>query len=150
MKNIIYVVIIFVFITNCTLNKATNHHGVYFLEKKQEKIIVNKTNKNDIIDILGPPANVSTFDERLWFYVERSSSSSKFTKLGNKELLANNVLILELDKRGILQEKIFLNKEDMKKINFNKNITTSSVTKRQTLIRDFLSSMRQKINNPGG
>jgi outer membrane protein assembly factor BamE (lipoprotein component of BamABCDE complex) len=149
MKNIIYFIIIFVFITNCTLNKATNHHGVYFLEKKQQKIFVNKTNNNDIIEILGPPSNTSNFNEKLWYYMERSSTSSKFTKLGNKELLTNNVLILELNKRGIVQEKIFLNMSDMKNINFTEDITVSQLSKRQTLIYDFLSSVRQKINNAG-
>ena len=148
MKNILYLILIFVFITNCTLNKATKHHGVYYLKKKQQKIFANKTNKNDIINMLGPPSNISSFDESLWFYIERSSTSSKFTKLGDKELLANNVLILELNKRGIVQEKIFLNKEDMKKISFTKEITTGSFSKRQTAIYDFLSSMRQKINRP--
>jgi outer membrane protein assembly factor BamE (lipoprotein component of BamABCDE complex) len=108
MKNIIYVVIIFVFITNCTLNKATNHHGVYFLEKKQQKIFVNKTNNNDIVEILGPPSNTSNFNEKLLYYIERSSTSSKFTKLGKKNLIANNVLILELIKRGIVKEKILI------------------------------------------
>ena len=149
MKNIIYFVIIFVFITNCTLNKATNHHGVYFLEKKQKKIFVNKTNNNDIIEILGPPSNTSNFNEKLWYYIERSSTSSKVTKLGKKDLITNNVLILELNKRGIVQEKIFLNMNDMKNINFTKDLTNSTISKRQTMIYDFLSSLRQKMNNAG-
>tara|TARA_B110000027_G_C15916340_1_gene210631 strand:+ start:66 stop:518 length:453 start_codon:yes stop_codon:yes gene_type:complete len=149
MKNIIYVVIIFVFITNCTLNKATNHHGVYFLEKKQQKIFVNKTNNNDIIEILGPPSNTSNFNEKLLYYIERSSTSSKFTKLGKKNLIANNVLILELNKRGIVKEKIFLNLNDMKNINFTEDLTNSTISKRQTLIYDFLNSLRQKMNNAG-
>ena len=149
MKNIIYFVIIFVFITNCTLNKATNHHGVYFLEKKQQKIFVNKTNNNDIINILGPPSNTSNFNEKLWYYIERSSTSSKVTKLGKKDLITNNVLILELNKRGIVQEKIFLNMNDMKNINFTKDLTNSTISKRQTMIYDFLSSLRQKMNNAG-
>ena len=149
MKNIIYFVIIFVFITNCTLNKATNHHGVYFLEKKQKKIFVNKTNNNDIIEILGPPSNTSNFNEKLWYYIEKSSTSSKFTKLGKKNLITNNVLILELNKRGIVKEKIFLNMNDMKNINFTEDLTNSTISKRQTLTYDFLKSLRQKMNNAG-
>ena len=148
MKNILYLFFIFFFVINCTLNKVVNHHGVHFLEKKQQKIFINKSNKNDIINILGPPSNISSFNEGLWFYVERASSSSKLTKLGKKELLINNVLVLELGRRGILKEKIFLNKDNMHAIKFTDYKTNSSISKRQTLIYDFLSSVRQKINNP--
>ncbi|MDB4157792.1 outer membrane protein assembly factor BamE [Candidatus Pelagibacter sp.] len=149
MKKIISFFLIFLFITNCTLNKVIKHHGVHFLEKKHKSLLIKKTNKNDIINILGPPSTVSDFDKNLWFYVERISSSSKVTKLGNKQLLANNVLILEFDNRGILEEKFFLNKDDMQNIQFSENITTTNY-QRQTFIYDFLSSVRQKINDPLG
>ena len=48
--------------------------------------------------------------------MEKKTSSAKLTKLGKKELLTNNVLVLELDNRGILVEKKFYNKDDMNKI----------------------------------
>ena len=96
------------FITsNCTLNKVVKHHGVYFLEKKQEKLIIKDSNKNDIINLLGPPSTVSNFDNDLWIYIERNTSSSTIAKLGEKKLLVNNVLVLEIDNRGLLTEKIF-------------------------------------------
>mgnify|MGYP001172037978 CR=1 FL=1 len=150
MKNILYLFFIFFFITNCTLDKVIKHHGVHFLEKKQQKVFINKSNKNDIIALLGPPSNISSFDEGLWFYVERASSSSKLTQLGKRELLTNNVLILELDIRGVLKEKIFLNKDAMQEIEFTNYETNSSISQKQTIIYDFLSSVRQKINNPQG
>jgi len=150
MKNNLCLFFIFFFITNCTLNKVVKHHGVHFLEKKQQEIFINKTNKNDIIKLLGPPSNISTFNEGLWFYIERASSSSKLTKLGEKELLINNVLVLELNSRGILNEKIFLNKDDMQEIAFTNYKTNTNISQRQTLIYDFLSSLRQKINSPIG
>ena len=150
MKNILYLFFIFFFITNCTLYKVIKHHGVHFLEKKQQKVLINKSNKNDIIAILGPPSNISSFNEALWFYVERASTSSKLTQLGKRELLTNNVLILELDNRGVLKEKIFLNKDAMQKIEFTSYKTNSSISQKQTIIYDFLSSVRQKINNPLG
>ena len=149
MKNYFYLIIIFLFISNCTLNKVIKHHGVHFLEKKQEKLLLNNSNKNDIIKLLGPPSVKSTFDSDMWIYIERDTSSSKLSKLGKKKLLKNNVLILELDSKGLLVKKIFLNKDDMKNIKFTDSITDMSFKKR-TFLYDFLSGLRQKINDPLG
>ena len=147
MKKNILIIIAFFIITNCTLNKVIKHHGVHFLEKKQSKLNVNTTNKNDIIKLLGPPSTSSTFNTDLWIYIERNTSSSRLSKLGKKKLLVNNVLVLEINNQGILVEKIFLNKADMNKIEFSKDSIEMSVLKR-SFVYDFLSSVRQKINNP--
>ena len=83
------------------------HHGVHFLEVKQKKIVVNKTNRNDLYKELGPPSTVGTFDNDMLIYIERKTSTLKITRLGKKELLTNDVLILEVDKRGIIISKKF-------------------------------------------
>ena len=124
-------------------------HGVSFLEKKQENLIVKNSNKNDIIKILGPPSTNSTFDKDLWIYIERKTSSSKITKLGKKKLLVNNVLILELDNKGILTTKIFLDKDQMQDIKFSKELTGLSFSNK-SFVRSLLSSVREKINDPLG
>ena len=147
MKKNILIIITFFIITNCTLNKVIKHHGVHFLEKKQSKLNVNTANKNDIIKLLGPPSTSSTFDTDLWIYIERNTSSSRLSKLGKKKLLVNNVLVLEMNNQGILVEKIFLNKADMNKIEFSKDSIEMSILKR-SFVYDFLSSIRQKINDP--
>ena len=149
MKKFFLIIFSFFLIVNCTLNKVIKHHGVHFLEKKKEKLKINTTNKNDIIAILGPPSTTSDFDNSLWIYIERSTSSSKLTKLGNRKLLVNNILVLEINERGVLKEKIFLNKDDMQDINISEQFTKVSYTN-QTFIYDFLSSIRQKINDPLG
>ena len=99
------------------------HHGVHFLEVKQKKIVVNKTNRNDLYKELGPPSTVGTFDNDMLIYIERKTSTSKITKLGKKELLTNDVLILEVDKRGIIISKKFLNKDDINEMKFINNTT---------------------------
>ena len=149
MKNYLFIFIIFLFISNCTLNKVIKHHGVHFLDKKHVKLKLNNSNKNDIIKLLGPPSTSSTFDKDLWIYIERNTSSSKLTKLGKKTLLTNNVLLLEMDSKGILVKKIFLNKENMQNLEFSEDFTKMSLLKR-SFVFDFLSSMRQKMNDPLG
>ena len=147
MKKFFLFFIVFVIITHCTLNKVIKHHGVHFLEKKQEKLIIKDTNKNDIISILGPPSTSSTFDNDLWIYIERNTSSSRLSKLGKRKLLKNDILVLEIDNKGILVQKIFLNKDDMEKIEFSKDSIEMSLLKK-SFVYDFLSSVRQKINDP--
>ena len=149
MKNFIYLFIIFLFISNCSLNKVINYQGVHFLEKKQKKLTINSSNSNDITQLLGPASTKSTFDNDMWIYIERVSSSSKISKLGKKTLLKNNVLILTLNNKGILSEKIFLNKENMNSLEFTKDFTTMSLTKK-TFIYDFLRTLRQKMSDPLG
>jgi len=148
MKNI-FIITIFFFITNCALNKVVKHHGVHFLDKKQEKLTLNKSNKNDIINMLGPPSTTSTFDNDVWIYIERKNSRSSIIKLGKKKLIVNNVLILEIDNKGLLVKKDFYNKKDMNKITFTDKDTQITYSKR-SFVYDFLSSMRQKIQDPLG
>ena len=109
------------------------------LEKKQTQLKVNYTNKNDIFELIGPPSTKSTFDTDVYIYIEKKTSSSKLTKLGKKKLIANNVLVLEIDNRGVLISKKFYNKDDMNKINFDEEETDINYSKR-SFIYNFLSS----------
>ena len=115
----------------------------------QTKLKVNYSNKNDIISLIGPPSTKSTFDTDVYIYIEKKTSSSKLTRLGKKKLLANNVLVLEINENGILQSKDFYNLQDMKNINFDEDITAVNYSKK-SFIYSFLSSLRQKIDDPLG
>ena len=119
------------------------------LEKKQSSLVVNKTNKNDIKDILGNPSTKSKFDNDVWIYIERKQSQSKLINLGKMKITKNNVLVLEIDNYGILKKKEFYNKDDMENIKIVEATTTASF-KRNSFIYEFMSSMRQKINDPLG
>jgi outer membrane protein assembly factor BamE (lipoprotein component of BamABCDE complex) len=149
MIKILYIIFLSLIVANCSFKKLVKHHGVPFLEKKQSSLVINKTNKNDIIKILGNPSTKSKFDNDLWIYIERKQTQSKFTNLGKMKIYKNDVLVLEMDNYGILKKKEFYNKEDMKSIKMVKS-TTESGFKRNTFVYDFMSSMRQKINDPLG
>ena len=142
-------IILLIFISNCSLNKVVKHHGVHFLDKKQQKLILNSTNKNDILDNLGPPSTESTFDNDVWIYIERKETKSTITTLGRRKLMVNNVLILEINDKGVLVNKEFLNKDDMNAIKFSKR-KTNVISSKESFVYEFLSSLRQKINDPLG
>ena len=149
MNRLFLAFIIIIIIPNCGFKKRVDHHGVHLLKKKSNMIIVSETNKNDIIKLLGPPSVKSTFNNDLYFYIERKTTTGKLIKLGKKEYLENNVLVLEIDNRGILFKKEFYDLNKMKNIKIVSN-ETSVDYKKQSFIYEFLSSMRQKINDPLG
>ena len=129
------------------MNLVDDHHGVFFLEKKMKKIQVNSTNKNDLISIFGEPSTRSTFDNDVWIYIERKITNTHF--FGKREIVVNNVLVLEIDELGLLAKVDFYDIDDMNKIDFDKDLTNVKYGKK-SFVYDFLSSMRQKINDPLG
>ena len=125
------------------------HHGVPSLEKKQLKLIINKTNKNDIVRFIGYPSTTSKFDNDVWIYIERKQTQSRLKNLGRMKIFKNDILVLEIDDYGILNKKEFYNKDDMENISITE-ATTEAGFKKNSFIYDFMSSMRQKINDPLG
>ena len=147
--NKLYIFFLFLILSNCSFKPVVKHHGVPFLEKKQETLIINQTNKNDIKKILGVPSTTSKFDNDVWIYIERKQTQSQLKNLGRMKIFKNDVLVLEIDKYGILKKKEFYNKDDMENIKIVE-ATTQAGFKRNSFIYDFMSSMRQKMNDPLG
>ena len=148
MKYISYL-LTFLIITSCTFDKVIKKHGVRNLEKKQEKLIIFETNKNDIKTVLGPPSSISTFDNDLWIFIEREITHEKLIKLGKEKLIKNNVLFLEINSQGILVKKTLYNINEMNEQEFSE-LSTEAKHSKKSFVYDFLSSMRQKINDPLG
>ena len=149
MDKTLYIIFFSLIVTNCTFKPVVKHHGVPFLEKKQASLIVNESNKNDIKKILGNPSVNSKFDNDVWIYIERKQTQSKIKNLGRMKIFKNDVLVLEINDYGILKKKNFYNKNDMEKIKVVE-ATTEAGFKRNSFIYSFMSSMRQKINDPLG
>jgi len=128
---------------------VVNHHGVPYLEKKQASLVINKSNINDIREILGNPSTTSKFDNDILIYIERKQTQSELKNLGRMKIYENNVLVLEIDNYGLLKKKDFYNKNDMNDLKLTKNITGKAFRK-NSFIYDFMSSLRQKVNDPLG
>ena len=139
--------IIALFFSSCNLKKVEKLHGVPNLKKKSENIVLLNTNTNDIISEFGLPSTKGTFDNDLWIYIERKITSSELKTFGRRKLIINNVLLLEFNTKGILVKKEFLSIEDMNKLKINKSTTNVNNTK-NSFISTFLTSIRQKINDP--
>jgi outer membrane protein assembly factor BamE (lipoprotein component of BamABCDE complex) len=144
MKETVYLLLIFLFTISCQRNEIVKTHGIAYLEKREKLIFVNKSNKNDTINIFGQPSTKGMTNDNLWIYIERTMTKGKMFKLGRNYLTKNNVLVLEFDKYGILKKKELSSIEDMKKLTFAKNITENEIRK-ENFVYSFLSSVRQKM-----
>ena len=149
MLKILYIIFFSIIATNCSFKKVVKHHGVPFLEKKQKTLIVNESTTNDIRKILGSPSTRSKFDNDVWIYIERRQTQSNIKNLGKMKIYKNDILVLEIDNYGVLTKKEFLNIDNMEDIKIVSN-TTEAGFARNSFIYDFMSSMRQKINDPLG
>ena len=146
MNKLFYTIFIILIATSCSLKPVDKYHGVAFLEKKQEKLLINKSNKNDIFKILGAPSTESVLEDDLWIYIENRKSKSSLLKLGKEIVLTSNVLVLEIDNKGILKNKKFYNIDDQNELSFNKNETMMS--DKDSFVYGVISSLKQKIDSP--
>ena len=145
MKYILYFSV-FLFTLNCSINKVSNIHGFRSLDTKSEKILISKTNKNDVRDILGPPSSISNFDD-VWFYIERKKTNQQILKLGKKKISKNNVLLLRFDTMGLVVSKEIIDIDDMNEIKIAEKKTTKKF-KQDNTIYNIFSTLREKINAP--
>ena len=137
-------ILLFIILTACQLQEPTKNHGIVFLENRSNKLLVNKSNKNDVIKIIGQPHSKSINDDNIWIYVERVLTKGKYHKLGQHVLKKNNTLVLKFDEFGILKSKKIYDKSDTNKIAFSEKKTTNELTKK-SFVESFLSSVKQKM-----
>ena len=137
-------ILLFISLVNCQFQDPYKNHGITFLDNRSNKLVVKKSNFNDVIRILGQPHSKSIVDDTTWIYIERVLTKGEYHKIGKNILKSNNVLILEFDKYGILSSKNLLKKEDIKKIKFSKNETFNEITSK-SFVEKFLSSVRSKM-----
>ncbi|MFL2852392.1 MAG: outer membrane protein assembly factor BamE [Candidatus Pelagibacter sp.] len=137
-------IFIFFILINCQLQESAKNHGILFLENRANKLVINKSNKNDVIDVIGEPHSKSFNDENTWIYVERVLTKGKYHKLGRHSLKTNNVLVLDFDKYGVLNGKKLFDKKDIAKITFSEKETENELAKKSFVVT-FLQSIKQKM-----
>ena len=131
--------------TNCQNNRVIKSHGIIFLDKREAILKVNQSNKNDVIEVLGEPHVKSISEKNTWIYIERTKTRGGVHKLGKNVFLNNNVLVVRFNKYGVLEEKLFYDKDKMKDHKFSQEVT-ENVVKKGSFVESFLSSLRRKMN----
>ena len=131
-------------LSNCQFKEPIKSHGINFLENRSNKIIANKSNKNDVINVLGNPHTKSINDDNIWFYFDRKMTSNSIINLRKSKLLENNVLVIGFNNRGIVDNKKFFTKNDMKQMTCVDKTTPNPVSS-QSFVTKFLQSVKQKM-----
>ena len=142
--NLISFFLLFFILSACQLKEPIKGHGINFLENRSKKIQIDKSNKNDVIKVLGNAHTKSIDDNNLWFYFDRKISSGSMISFKNNKLLENNILVVKFNKLGVVIDKKLLKKEDMKKIDYSEMQTNNPVT-RESFVTKFLQSVKQKM-----
>ena len=145
MKNLLFASI-FLLTLNCSINKVSNLHGFRFIENKYDKIIPSKSNKNDLRKIIGPPSSISKFDN-IWFYIERKKTNQSLYKLGKKKIASNNILIVEFNEMGLVNNKSLLDLNDMNDLKIAEKKTQKKFSQ-DNFVYNLLSTLREKVNAP--
>ena len=143
----LFIFLLILFVSNCSTKKLENNHGLVNLDKKKDKIIVGKTNKNDVINLLGPASTISTFDDDIWIYIESKKINRSIFKLGSQKLDKNNTLILEFSERSLVKNIEFIDINKMNDINIADKNTEKAYSNNSKLY-SILTSLREKINAP--
>ncbi len=141
---ILFLSILLIILNACQFQDTLKTHGIIYLENRSNTLIVNKTNKNDVVKVMGQPQIKSFDDDDMWIYAERILTKGKFYKLGKNILKENNVLALKFNKYGVLTEKKFFKKDEINKIAFSKKNTENDISKK-SFVKNFLESIRQKM-----
>jgi len=138
------IILIFFILIGCQLQDPNNNHGIVFLENRSKELVINKSNKNDVLNLIGQPHSKSINNDNEWFYIERILTKGEFHKLGQNILKENNVLVLDFDKYGILKYKKMLDKNDIRKMTFSEKNTKNELAQK-SFIEKFLSSIRTRM-----
>ena len=139
-----FLCLFFIILIGCQLQEPSKNHGIIFLKNRSDKLIINNSNKNDVLKVIGQPHSKSIDDDEIWLYFERTLSKGQYHKLGQNILKTNNVLVLKFNKYGILEQKKFFNKENKKDLKFTENITENDLS-RKSFVQTFLQSIKQKM-----
>ena len=137
-------IVLFIILAACQLQEPTKNHGIVFLKNRSDQLILNKSNKNDVIRIIGQPHSKSINDDNIWIYLERTLTKGKYHKLGQHVLKKNDTLVLKFDKFGILKSKKIYDKNNTNKITFSEKETKNELSKK-SFVESFLSSLKQKM-----
>ena len=141
------IISVFVFLVSCSSNKVSKNHGFRYLENKYNNIILNESNKNDIVNLIGPPSTISDFNPNKWIYIERRKTNQSLFKFGNEKIEKNNILIVEFNNNGLLKEKKLLDINDMNDVKYTEELTLKEF-KQDNFIYNIFTSLREKINAP--
>ena len=134
----------FIILIGCQFQDPYKNHGIVFLQNRSDKLTVEKSNKNDVLQLIGQPHTKSINNNDEWIYFERILTKGEYHKLGRNVLKESNILVLNFDKYGILNNKIFFDNKEIKKVKFSEDETKNEMSQK-SFVQKFLASVKAKM-----
>lgn len=93
--------------------------------------------RQDIVDLLGSPSTVSTFQDRKWYYIGQKTQQFAFSR---PEVLDRSVLVVTFDDAGYVDQTISYTLADGRQIDPVERITPTE-GKELTLLQQFFGNI---------
>lgn len=135
-----FFLILLSFVLSCKINKVQKTHGVNNLIEKTKLIIVNSTNKNDVINLLGPSIILDNNGMK-YSYFEVVETKNK---LGKRIIYINDYVEINFDKYGIVKKINTYNLKNNNDLSFSKQ-TTDTLAVKDTILKNLLDSTRKRM-----
>lgn len=78
-----------------------------------ERIDVGTATKQEVVEVLGTPSTLGTFDDNIWYYISRRTEQWAFLP---KEVTEQKVVVLYFDEKDVLQQIEQYNQDDIRNI----------------------------------
>jgi outer membrane protein assembly factor BamE (lipoprotein component of BamABCDE complex) len=117
-----------------------------------EAIKAGLHSRDDVLELLGTPSTISTFDDQKWYYIGQKSTQFAYKR---SKVLDRNIVVVSFDESGYVTETIFYSLEDAQAIKPVARVTPTEgrdFTVMQQLLGNFgrlPSSVQSKPDLPG-
>jgi len=119
------------------------HHGKELTDNALSKLEVNKSTKEDVIELFGNPSTSSTFDDNTWYYMSLEKKGVSFLKPN----ITNQRSVRLRFKNNLLIEIKKFNGNENKSFKFNKKETQVNGNDR-TVLKDFVRNLGRYNKDP--
>ena len=142
---ILIIIFLFFFLASCS-TRVTNHGTIFSLEEIK-KIKNTKLNKSEVVEILGLPSTMSTFSDRVWYYISNVQKEWAYFRI---KTVSNNVLKITFNKNDQLTSYKFISAGKLLDVEVINAQTQANVDKEENFWQAFLSSFKRRLMDPQG
>ncbi len=126
--------LIIINIASCTVK--TRKHGYVFEESSIKKLQKGKTDKSEVLDIMGTPSTISDFDKNIWYYIGNQTKQISMLK---PKSISDRVLQISFKNNKINEMKTY-ESSDIKALKFS-NDKTEILGDDTGMLKDFVQNL---------
>lgn len=122
-------------VSACAPDKAVR--GNLPRPEKLDQVKVGLSTRNDVRELLGPPSNVGTFNDKVWYYI---SQTTEDVPMGLPEVLDRKIVTIHFNDTGLVEDIKTLDKTAGRDIS-PVDRTTPAAGHEPSLLRDLFGNI---------